>query len=263
VAEGDTILRAARRISDALVGEEVRAEAPNPRGRAAGVESLDGRVLRAATARGKHLLLDFDRLVLHSHLGMSGSWHVYRRGQRWAKPRRNAWAVIRGEGYEAVQWGGPTLRVLRPEQLRRDPKLARLGPDVLSPDFEPGEAIARIRRQDPDRELGDALLDQRLLAGIGNVFKSEACFATRLDPGLRLAELSDDGLAAVIGAVREQMLEAVRSGQRPRAVYGRRGEPCRRCGTPIRSAGQGDSNRTTYWCPRCQAAAGERRAVGR
>jgi endonuclease-8 len=263
MAEGDTVLRAARRIEQALAGQAVGAEAPNPRGRAAGIERLDGRVLCSATARGKHLLLDFDGLLLHSHLGMSGSWHVYRRGQRWAKTRSRAWAVLRSEGHEVVQWGGPTLRVLRSEQLQRDPKLARLGPDVLSPDFDPDVAIARIRRQDPDRELGDALLDQRLLAGIGNVFKSEACFAARLDPGLRLAEVSDEDLDTVIGAAREQMLAAVRSGRRPREAYGRRGEPCRRCGAPIRSAGQGDSNRITYWCPRCQPAVGDRRAVGR
>jgi endonuclease VIII len=263
VAEGDTIVRAARRISEALAGETVGVVAPNPRGRITGVGRLDGEVLRDARARGKNLLFDFGALTLHSHLGMSGSWHLYRRGQRWAKPQGSAWAVIRGDGHEAVEWGGPTLRVLRSEQLRRDPKLARLGPDVLSPDFDPEEAIARIRRQDPGRELGDALLDQRLLAGIGNVFKSEACFAARLDPGLRLAELSDADLDVVIGAAREQMLAAVRSGRRPRGVYGRRGEPCRSCGTPIRSAGQGDSNRTTYWCPRCQAAAGERGPLGR
>ncbi|MGZ8676661.1 MAG: DNA-formamidopyrimidine glycosylase family protein, partial [Solirubrobacterales bacterium] len=123
MAEGDTVLRAARRIEQALAGQAVAAEVPNPRGRAAGIERLDGRVLRAATGRGKHLLLDFDGLLLHSHLGMSGSWHVFRRGQRWTKPRSGAWVVIRGEGHEAVQWGGPTLRVLRSEQLRRDPKL--------------------------------------------------------------------------------------------------------------------------------------------
>jgi endonuclease-8 len=263
MAEGDTVLRAARRIDNALAGRAVGVEAPNPRGRAAGVERLDGRMLIAATARGKHLLLDFDGLLLHSHLGMSGSWHLYRRRQRWAKPRGRAWAVLRGEEHEAVQWGGPTLRVLRSEQLRRDPKLARLGPDVLSPDFDREEAIARIRRQDPDRELGDALLDQRLLAGIGNVFKSEACFAARLDPGLRLGQVSDEDLDTVISAAREQMLAALQSGRRPRGVYGRRGEACRRCGASIRSAGQGDSNRITYWCPRCQPAVGERRAVGR
>ncbi len=253
MAEGDTILRAARRISEALAGEQVRAEAPNPRGRAAGVAGLDGLLLRGVKTRGKNLLLDFGALTLHSHLGMSGSWHVYRRGEPWARPRSRAWAVIGSDRHQVVQWGGPTLRVLRSGQLRRDPKLARLGPDVLSADFDAGAAIERIRRQDPARELGDLLLDQRLLAGIGNVFKSEACFAAGLDPGLRLGEAYDADLGAVIAAAREQMQAAVRSGRRPRQVYARRGEPCRRCGTPIRSAGQGDSNRTTYWCPRCQA----------
>ena len=254
MAEGDTILRAARRISEALAGEQVSAEAPNPRGRAAGVDSLDGRVLRGADARGKHLLLDFGTLTLHSHLGMSGSWHLYRRGEGWAKPPGRAWAVFRGSSHEAVQWGGPTLRVLRSEQLRRDAKLARLGPDILSAEFEPSEAAARIRAEDPRRELGDALLDQRLLAGIGNVFKSEACFAARLDPWRAVSSLTDAELEAAITAARELMEASVVSGQRSVKVYRRSGEPCPRCGGPIRSAGQGDANRTTFWCPRCQAA---------
>ncbi len=254
MAEGDTILRAARRISDALAGERVSAEAPNPRGRAAGVGSLDGRVLRVAEARGKHLLLDFGTLTLHSHLGMSGSWHLYRRGEAWEKPPGRAWAVIRGAGHEAVQWGGPTLRVLRSGQLRRDPKLAGLGPDILSADFDPAEAAGRMRARDSSRELGDALLDQRLLAGIGNVFKSEACFAARLDPWRSLATLSDAELDDVIGAAREQMKASVLNGRRPAKVYGRRGEPCPRCAAPIRAAGQGDANRTTFWCPHCQGA---------
>jgi endonuclease-8 len=253
MAEGDTILRAARRISEALAGEQVRTEAPSPRGRVAGVDGLDGRVLRRVESRGKHLLLDFGGLTLHSHLGMSGSWHVYARGRSWAKPPHRAWAVIRGASHEAVQWGGPTLRVLRTEQLRRDPKLAQLGPDILSPEFDPSEAIARIRLEDPSRELGDALLDQHLLSGIGNVFKSEACFAAGIDPWRGLAELSDAELASVIAAARDLMEVAVRSGRRPAQAYGRAGEPCRSCGSRIRSEGQGDSNRTTYWCPRCQA----------
>ncbi len=254
MAEGDTILRAARRISEALEGERVSAEAPNPRGRAAGVAGLDGRVLRRVEARGKNLLLDFGEWTLHSHLGMSGSWHVYPRGRSWAKPPHRAWAVIRGARHEAVQWGGPTLRVLRSGQLRRDPKLAGLGPDILSPDFDPSAAISRFRRQDPGRELGDALLDQRLLAGIGNVFKSEACFAAGTDPWHSLGDLSDEELVIVIAAGRELMETSVRSRRPGAQVYGRRGQPCRRCGTAIRSAGQGDASRTTYWCPRCQVA---------
>src|ERR1700710_2180238 len=124
MAEGDTILRAARRLDAALTGETVAATAPNPRGRAARVERLDGRRLDAVESHGKNLLLRFGDVVLHSHMGMNGSWHVYPRGAPWRKPRRSAWAVLAGEKQEAVQFGGPTLRLLAADRARRDPQLA-------------------------------------------------------------------------------------------------------------------------------------------
>ena len=251
MAEGDTILRLARRFEETLVGEEVGAAAPSPRGRAAGVGRLDGRRLRGASARGKHLLLDFGELALHSHLGMSGGWHFYRPGARWRRQRSAAWAVLSGRRWEAVQFGGPTLRVLPAAQLRRDPQLARLGPDVLAPDFDLA-AVASGLRAEPGRSVGDALLDQRLVAGIGNIFKSEACFAARVDPWRSVGELSREELDAVLAAARELMLEAARSGRHPHAVYRRRRGACPACGGPLSSRGQGDANRTTYWCPRCQ-----------
>jgi endonuclease-8 len=252
MAEGDTILRTALRIAEALEGEALDIGTPGPRGRASGVGRLDGRVLTGVEARGKNLLLYFDGLVLHSHLGMSGSWHVYRRGERWRKPSRLAWAVLRGERNEAVQWGGPTLRVLRSEQLHRDPKLCSLGPDILSADFSPDAAIEGMRRADPEWRLGEALLDQRLLAGVGNIFKSEGCHAAGVDPWLRLGDLSDADVEAVITETRELMMESVSTGRRTGEVYRRAGEPCHRCGSEVLSGGQGDSNRTTYWCPGCQ-----------
>ena len=251
MAEGDTILRLARRLEAALVGAPVAASAPNPRGRAAGVERLDGRRLDRAEAHGKHLLLRFGDLVLHSHLGMSGSWHLYRRGERWRKPRSSAWAARAGEGQEAVQFGGPTLRLIAADRVHLDPQLARLGPDVLAPELDLEAVLAGLRRQ-PDRELGDALLDQAVVAGIGNIYKSEACFAAGVDPWRRVGDLSTAELAAVLTAARELMLAAVASGRQPHAIYRRRG-PCVRCGGgPVRSRGQGDANRTTYWCPNCQ-----------
>ncbi|HWM54958.1 MAG TPA: DNA-formamidopyrimidine glycosylase family protein [Solirubrobacterales bacterium] len=251
MAEGDTIHRAARRIGAALGEKEVAVAAPNPRGRVAGVERLDGRRLVAAVARGKNLLLDFDDLVLHSHLGMSGSWHVYRRGESWRKPAGAAWVVLRGDEAEAVQFGGPKLRVIRAETLRRDPVLARLGPDVLDEDFD-AEVVARSLGAVPDRTLGDALLDQTLVAGIGNIFKSEACFAARVDPWQPVGELSTEQLHRVLQAAHDLMREAVERGRQPRAVYRRAGQPCTACGKPIAARGQGDANRTTYWCQRCQ-----------
>jgi endonuclease VIII len=254
VAEGDTILRAARRIEAALDGSTVETSAPNPRGRAARIERLDGHDFERAATHGKHLLLHFGELVLHSHLGMSGAWHVYRSGESWRKPLGAAWAVLSTERAEAVQFGGPTLRVLRAEALRRDPVLARLGPDILASDFD-SEQIARSLASVPERSLGDALLDQHLVAGIGNIFKSEACFAAHLDPWQRVGDVSDEQLRHVAQAAHDLMREAVEDGRQDRAVYKRARRPCPRCGTPIRSRGQGEANRTTYWCPSCQVAA--------
>jgi endonuclease VIII len=251
MAEGDTILRTARRIELAIGGQELEVRDVNGRGRAARVERLDGRRLERVETRGKHLLFHFEELVLHSHLGMNGSWQIAKPGERWRKPASTAWVVLGGEAAQAVQHGGPTLRVLSAVQLRRDPLLSRLGEDVLAAGFDLAAAIAALRSQ-PERELGDALLDQRLVAGIGNIFKSEACFAARVDPWQPIGDLSDERLGQALAAARSQMLVSVASGRPDRAIYGRAGRPCRRCGTPIAAKGQGDANRRTYWCPRCQ-----------
>jgi endonuclease VIII len=252
MAEGDTILRLARRFEATLLGETVVAAAPSPRGRAAGIERLDGSRLENVEAHGKHLLLGFGEVSLHSHLGMSGGWHFYRPGARWRRPRGSAWALLSGGGWDAVQFGGPTLRVAPTARLRRDPQLVRLGPDILAPDFDL-DAVVAAMRADPTRELGDALLDQHLVAGIGNIFKSEACFAARLDPWRRIDGLSEEELRAVLAAARSLMLAAVKSGRQPHEVYRRGRGACPRCRGPVSSRGQGDANRKTYWCPRCQA----------
>jgi endonuclease-8 len=253
VAEGDTILRLARRFEATLMGEAVAAAAPNPRGKAANVERLDGLSLESVKAHGKHLLLGFGDLSLHSHLGMNGGWHFYPPRSRWRRPRSSAWAVLSGGDWDAVQFGGPTLRVASTSRLRRDPQLVRLGPDILAPEFEADAVVAAIRR-DATRGLGDVLLDQHLVAGIGNIFKSEACFAVRVDPWRPVGEVSDEELRAVLAAAREQMLAAVQTGGRHSfRVYKRRQGACPSCRGPISSRGQGDANRTTYWCPRCQS----------
>jgi endonuclease VIII len=251
VAEGDTILRLARRFEATLVGETAAASAPNPRGRAAGIQRLDGLRLEAAEARGKHLLLDFGELSLHSHLGMSGGWHFYRPGARWRRPRSSAWAVLSGGGWDAVQFGGSTLRAMPTARLRRDPQIVRLGPDILAEEFD-AEGVLAAMRADSDKGLGDALLDQHLIAGIGNIFKSEACFAARVDPWRPIGDLTDEELRSVLAAARSLMQEAARSGRHPHLVYRRRRGACPSCRGPISSRGQGDANRTTYWCPRCQ-----------
>jgi endonuclease-8 len=257
MAEGDTILRTARRIEVAVGGQELGVRAGNGRGRAAGVEKLDGRRLQRVQAHGKHLLLHFGELVLHSHLGMSGSWQVVKPGERWRKPASAAWVTLAGEEIQAVQFGGPSLRVLSISQLRRDRVLARLGPDILAPEFDLAAAIAGLRAS-PGRALGEALLDQQLIAGIGNIFKSEACFAARTNPWSAIGRLPDAELREVLEAARQLMEESVERGRADPAVYRRAGQPCPVCGTRIAARGQGDANRRTYWCPNCQA--GESRA---
>ena len=254
MAEGDSILRVARRMDAALAGSRVSVRTPGRR-RPDGLPptSIDGLVLERVESRGKHLLLHFEEsLVLHSHLGMRGGWHVYRTGERWRRPAHDAWIALAGNESEAVNFGGSKMRIVAEGQLDRDPRLARLGPDILAEPFEPTAAIARMRGTNPQIELGEALLGQRLVAGIGNIFKSEGCFEAGVDPTVRLGSLDDERLADVLVATRRLMLEAVESGRQPKRVYRRAGEPCPRCGATIRARAQGDGARTTYWCQGCQ-----------
>jgi endonuclease-8 len=254
MAEGDSILRLARRLDEALAGAVVSVRTPGPRrlqGRPA--TALEGRTLEGAASRGKHLLLSFsDGLVLHSHLGMHGAWHLYGSGERWRRPAASAWIALSDGRTEAVNFNGTSMRIVRAAELARDPRLARLGVDILGESLALAEAVAALRRAGPQAELGDALLDQTLLAGIGNIFKSEGCFAAAVDPWRPLGSLSDSELERVVAETRELMVAAAASGRQSQRVYRRAGKPCPRCGSRLRSRAQGDSARTTYWCPGCQ-----------
>jgi len=255
--EGDTIHHAAGRIRDALAGQ-VPEEICTPQPRhalARWPERLGGRAVSAVDAHGKHLFLRFDgSLTLHSHLRMSGSWRVFRRGQPWRRSARRAWLVIRSGPFEVVQFDGPVLELASDGRLRMDPRIARLGQDVLADEFDERRFLRRLRADDPTRPVGDALLDQRTLAGIGNLWKAEACFAAGLDPWRQTGSVSDDEVLRAVTYARERMRQSARDGfeARPRAVYGRAGRPCPRCGQAIASRGQWDDNRRTYWCPGCQ-----------
>jgi endonuclease VIII len=253
MAEGDSILRLARRLDQALAGETIAARTPGPR-RPAGLPlaEIDGHRLERVESRGKHLLFHFDRAILHSHLGMRGSWELYRPGERWRRPASQAWIALTGDGVEAVNFGGSTMRIATEAQLRRDPRLARLGPDLLADDFDPVAAAPRLRSRGPDLKLGEALLGQRLVAGIGNIFRSEGCFEAGLDPNAPIGALSDDQLVSVLEGTRRLMLDAAETGRQPHRVYRAAGRPCPRCGGTIRSRAQGDSARVSYWCPGCQ-----------
>jgi endonuclease VIII len=256
--EGDTIHHAAGRIRSVLQGrvpEEILT--PQPRHRPdRWPQRLDGRAVRSVDAHGKHLFIRFEGdLTLHSHLRMTGLWGVYRRGLRWRRAPRRAWLVLRSDDWEVVEFDGPVLELMSDARTRSDPRLASLGPDVLGESFDMERFLARLRSNDPARPLGDALLDQRNAAGIGNVWKSELCFAGEIDPWRPLAALADQEAIALMQIARELMRRSARHGfgARPRAVYGRAGLPCGRCGAIVNSRGQGDNNRSTYWCSGCQS----------
>jgi endonuclease VIII len=257
VPEGDTIHSAARRVGAALVGKPiVSIETPQPRhAMDRWPERLDGRAVRAVDARGKHLFIRFEGdLTLHSHLRMTGLWSVYRRGERWRRSPRRAWLVIRTDEHEVVEFDGPVLELMTDSRTRFDRRIAALGPDVLAPDFDEQRFLRRLREDDQSRGIGDALLDQRNLAGIGNLWKAEGCFLAGIDPWRPLRDVSDEEALAVVRTVRPLMRESAegRGFDRDLWVYDRAGLPCRRCTTLIRARGQGDDNRTTFWCPTCQ-----------
>jgi endonuclease-8 len=237
--EGDALRRAADRLQ-VLVGQRVAVETPHPRAAVKGLaERLDGHVLEAVDAVGKNLLLRFDGgLVLHSHLRMTGRWRVDPLGaRRVGRP----WLVLRGDTHEGVLWNGPVL------ELRRD-AVSHLGADILDavPDLAP------FRAQPPTRQVGDVLLDQRVVAGIGNLWKAEALWAARVSPWRPLGAVTDDELRATLEAAHRLMRTSVEGARPLRRCYRRAGRPCPRCSTLIRSYPQGDDARTAYWCPVCQ-----------
>ena len=256
--EGDTIHSAAGRIRAALVGRPiVSIETPQPRhAMDRWPERLEGRAVTSVDAHGKHLFIRFEGdLTLHSHLRMTGWWGVYPRGRRWGRSPRRAWLVIRTAAHEVVQFNGPVLELMTESRSRFDRRLAALGPDVLAGELDERAVLARLRQDDQTRGVGDALLDQRNLAGVGNVWKSEGCFRVGLDPWRPLGRVGDEEALAVVREIRGRMLDSVERGGHPRdiQVYDRSGRPCPRRGGPIRARGQCDDNRTTYWCPACQA----------
>jgi len=270
--EGDTIHRAARALHAALAGQRVerfesvfahltRVDADQP---------IAGRLVQRVEARGKHILmwLDDDQggasLVLRTHMRMHGSWHIYQPGERWQRPRHERRILLETQPYVAVAFAVPVAEFVPAGTIDREGVVAELGPDLLSDTFDANEACARLAAR-PDMDVADALLDQRALAGIGNVFKSEVLFAARVSPFTQVGALSADQFARIVTIAARQMRanvgDTAASGRNttnrldPSArlwVYGRRGLPCRRCGAPIQRTRQGPDTRATYWCERCQ-----------
>lgn len=242
--EGDTLHRAALRLQ-VLVGQKVGVETPHPRAVKQLAERLDGLVLESVEAVGKNLLLRFQGgHVLRSHLRMSGRWRVVPRGA----PRVGLpWLVLRGAEHEAVLWNGPVLELDKPLQG---------GADILAEEPAYDEMLANLRTH-ASRQVGDALLDQRLVMGIGNIWRSEALWEARVSPWKPLETVSDTELRQILQSA-HRLMSASASGARPlRRVYRRAGRPCRRCGAAIRSHAQGDGARIAYWCPTCQRGGAE------
>jgi endonuclease-8 len=273
VPEGDTIFRAARTLNRALAGHivlEFSSMFP-ALNRVHDDTPLTGRTVERIRSAGKHILMEFSGgLVLRTHMRMNGSWHIYRRGEQWQRPRRDMRIVIATETFEAVGFNIPIAEMISASNLHRHNELRKLGPDLLAEDIDEAEAVARIRAR-PAMPVADALLNQRVLAGIGNVYKSEVLFACRVNPFTRVANLDEATLGAIVTTARRFLrvnvsetlpLMTTYTGFRKTTkrddpgerlwVYGRARLPCRRCGTPISISKKGDDARLTYWCTQCQ-----------
>lgn len=253
--EGDTIHRTAIRLRPALSGHVLtRFDAP----RLVGDRPPLGDRIDDVEARGKHLLVHFaGGLTLRTHMKMTGSWHLYREGERWRKGAHLARAVVGADsGWLGVCFQAPVVETYH-RALGEPTALLSLGPDLTAPDPDLDAAVARAALTEPGTELGDALLDQRIAAGIGNVYKSEVCFLHGVDPFTPLTALDPALLRRILDTSHRLLVANLARSNRVTygdgvAVYGRRGQPCRRCGTPVRMRRQGAMARSTYWCPTCQ-----------
>jgi endonuclease VIII len=248
--EGDVLYRSASTLQRWLAGREV-TEATGAAG------PMVGHTVEKVEANGKHLLIRFDTgHVLHTHQRMTGSWHVYSTGERWQRPASQARVTLTCGSRIAVCFNAPVVELLAPGAEANHPSLSGLGPDILGRPLHVEEIRARARRRPPETPLGELLLDQRVVAGIGNIWRCEALFLEGRNPWAPVSSLTDaevDSLLATAARIMNQSLGPF-TGRPERWVYRRTGRPCRRCGTPITSRGQGEQARTAYWCPTCQPA---------
>jgi endonuclease VIII len=247
--EGDTIFRIAAMLRDALAGKRVLTARPDR------IRRLAGTTVTAVEPVGKHLVISFDSgLALHSHMRMNGAWHVYRTGEAWRRPAWQLKAALEVEDAIVVCFSAPVVELIRDVAAH----VGHLGPDILSDDWRIDDVLARARKQ-KTRPIGEVLLDQRVAAGIGNVYRCESLWACRVDPFKPVGQVDDDAVRKVFETARGQMRSNLGGGVRRKfpgygagAVHGRRGRPCPRCGTPIRMRALGEQPRLLYWCPSCQ-----------
>lgn len=272
--EGDTIFRAARTLNRALGGKVVTGfESVFPHLTRVDEDTpIAGRIVTSVRAVGKHLLLEVSGgLILRTHMRMNGSWHIYRPGEAWQRSRRDMRIVLATAEFVAVGFSIPVAEWVKATRVDAHPELSRLGPDLLADDFDEGEAVRRLRSR-AGIEVAEALLKQRVMAGVGNVYKSEVLFSCRVSPFARVETLSDDQVVCLVRTARKLLEANVTEGLASMTtylgfrrttrrddpterlwVYGRVDEPCRRCGTAVKIAKQGRDARLTYWCPTCQS----------
>ena len=251
--EGDTIWRAAESLRAALQGKTLTRARPDNLKRLAGATVVDVKPV------GKHLIIRLDNgLAVHSHMRMQGAWHMYRRGEPWRRPERLARALLETDDVVAVCFSAPVVELIRDEEA----SVGHLGPDILGDGWSVGEVVVKARRRG-ERAIGEAMLDQRVTAGIGNVYRCEALWRERINPWTQIGQLSDERLAQLFETARAAMLANLCQDFRRRfpgygkgAVHGRAGRPCPRCGTRIELRAQGEHARMTYWCPACQPPPG-------
>ena len=264
--EGDTIFRTAVILRRVLAGQRVTGfeiTAPKVSGAARG-EEIVGSLVDAVESNGKHLFITFgtpQRVVLHTHMKMSGSWHVYRPDERWWEPESEARVVIRTEHAVAPCFHPPIVELLTEKELGLHRVVSRLGPDIIRDDFDMDDAIGRIR-SDEDRDIATALLDQHAISGIGNVFKVEALFLARTSPWAQVRDLDDATLREIIEQAR-RLIRLNRDGRERRTRFGlnarermwvdeRAGLPCHVCGTMVESGWHPDEVRKSWYCRACQ-----------
>ncbi|MEP7060287.1 MAG: DNA-formamidopyrimidine glycosylase family protein [Actinomycetota bacterium] len=253
--EGDTIFRMTVTLRQVLEGHPItRFHAPA----LAGKHPAAGTMIRGVEARGKHLLIHFaDDVALHTHMQMDGSWHIYRHGERWWKGAAHARVVLETADMVTVCFDAPVVELLSARDVARHPQLASLGPDLCAPGPDVDEALRRMAELDPSTQIGAAMLDQRVAAGVGNVYKSEVLFACGVDPFVRVGAVDAQTQRRLIQTASVLLRRNLGGGPRTTvsgglAVYDRAGRPCRSCGATIQHQRQGIQGRSTWWCPRCQ-----------
>jgi endonuclease VIII len=264
--EGDTIHRAAAALRSALVDEKmVRFEAP----RLVGITPRAGRLIESVESHGKHLEVQWDDgVILHTHMRMSGSWHLYRRGEVWQQPHHHLRALIEVEGWSAVCFNAPVVETYRRPDALRHPGLRGLGPDLCRTDADLDRCVDLLRAyDDPDATLAEVLLDQRVFCGVGNVFRCEVLHAGQLSPYAKVSDLPEADAVRLVNVAAKLLRANLRAGSRVTipgvrgglAVYGRSGQPCPRCRDTIAARRSGDHDRVLYWCPGCQVRFDPRR----